>query len=70
MKRQQKSRRPNRKAVLFAVWLPRNDKQKLQQISEKTGVDQSKLARHALGLLFEAYSSDKLQMGFREFSRL
>jgi hypothetical protein len=69
MRKKQKPRRPTRKTVLFAVWLPRNEKQKLEQISEKTGVDQSKLARHALGLLFDAHSRGQLALGFPESAR-
>lgn len=65
-----KARQPTRKTVLLNVWLPRDEKQKLEHLSEKTGVDQSKLTRHALGMLFDAYSRDKLQLGLPDFPRL
>ena len=64
MKKKQKSRRSGK--VMFNVWLPLDEKQKLEQISEKTGVDQSKLARRALGLLCEAYNRGQLELGFPE----
>jgi hypothetical protein len=54
---------------MFNVWLPQNEKQKLEQISEKTGIDQSKLARRALGMLYEAYNRGQLELGFPETSQ-
>jgi hypothetical protein len=65
MKKKQKARsaRAGNK-VLFGVWLPRDEKERLEQISSKTGIDQSKLARRALGLLFEAYNRGQLELGF------
>jgi hypothetical protein len=67
MKKKQKPRRSARKnTILFGVWLPRDEKQRLRQISIKTGIDQSKLARRALGLLFEAYNRGQLELGFPE----
>jgi Ribbon-helix-helix domain len=64
MKKKQKPRKSPRKTILFGVWLPRDEKQRLEQISAKTGIDQSKLTRRALGLLFEAYNRGQLELGF------
>jgi ribbon-helix-helix protein len=66
MKNKQKPRRAARKTVLFAFWLPPEEKQKLEQLSTKTGIDQSKLARRGLGMLFEAYNRGQLELGFPE----
>jgi hypothetical protein len=59
-----KVRRPTRKTVLFNVWLQRDERQRLEQLSVKTGVDQSKLVRRALGLLFDAFNRGQLELGF------
>lgn len=57
-------RSKSRKTVLFSVWLPRDEKYRLQEISRKTGIDQSKLTRKALGLLYDAYNRGQLELGF------
>jgi len=62
MKKKRKSRRTGK--VMFNVWLPRDEKQRLAQISAKTGIDQSKLARRAFGMLYEAYNRGQLELGF------
>jgi hypothetical protein len=65
MKKKQKARTARAaNKVLFGVWLPRDEKERLERISSKTGIDQSKLARRALGLLFEAYNRGQLELGF------
>jgi hypothetical protein len=65
MKKKQKSRTARAaNKVLFGVWLPRNEKEKLEWISEKTGIDQSKLARRAFEMLFDAYNRGQLELGF------
>jgi hypothetical protein len=66
MKRKQKSQRTSRKTVLFGFWLPPNEKHKLERLAAKTGVDQSKLVRRGLRLLFEAYNRGQLELGFPE----
>ena len=66
MKKSKKPRKPARKTVLFGVWLQRDEKQRLEQLSNKTGIDQSKLARRAFVLLFEAYNRGQLELGFPE----
>jgi hypothetical protein len=66
MKKKRKPRRSARKTVLFGFWLPSEEKQKLEQLSAKTGIDQSKLARRGLGMLFEAYNRGQLELGFPE----
>jgi hypothetical protein len=66
MKKKHKPRRSARKAKLFVFWLPPEEKQKLERLSAKTGVDQSKLARRGLGMLFEAYNRGQLELGFPE----
>ena len=66
MKKHRKPKRPARRTVLFTVWLPRDEKERLEQISLKTGLDQSKLARKALALLYEAYNRGQLELGFPE----
>ena len=69
MKKKAKTRRSGRKTVLFGFWLPPEEKQKLEQLSAKTGIDQSKLARRGLGMLFEAYNRGQLELGFPENPR-
>jgi hypothetical protein len=65
MKKKQKSRTVRAaNKMLFSVWLPRDEKERLEQISSKTGIDQSKLARRAFKLLFEAYNRGQLELGF------
>lgn len=65
MKKKQKARTARAaNKVLFGVWLPRDEKERLEQISSKTGIAQSRLARRALGLLFEAYNRGQLELGF------
>jgi hypothetical protein len=66
MKKKQKPRRLARKTVLFGFWLPPDEKQKLVRLSAKTGIDQSKLARRGLEMLFEAYNRGQLELGFPE----
>jgi Ribbon-helix-helix domain len=65
-----KSRKPKahrslrRKSVLFGVWLSPEEKRKLQQLASRTGVDQSKLVRRGLQLLFDAFNRGQLELGF------
>lgn len=49
---------------MFTLWLPPEQKRKLENLAAKTGVNQSKLARRALGLLFEAFNRGQLELGF------
>jgi Ribbon-helix-helix domain len=64
LKRQKTRRAFRRKAELFTLWLPPEQKRKLEHLAAKTGVDQSKLARRALGLLFDAFNRGQLELGF------
>ena len=64
--KRQKPHRQKRKTVLFGVWLQPAEKQKLEQLSAKTGLDQSKLVRRALVLLFDAFNRGQLELGFPE----
>lgn len=38
----------------------------MKQLSEKTGVDQTKLIRRGLALLFEMFNRGQLELGFPE----
>jgi hypothetical protein len=67
--KKQKPRRSTRKTVLFNVWLQPEERQRLEQLSVRTGVDQSKLVRRALGLLFDAFNSGQLELGFPDAIR-
>lgn len=64
-----KSRRTTRKTVLFNVWLQPFEREKLERLSAKTGVDQSKLVRRAIGLLFDAFNRGQIELGFPEAIR-
>ena len=66
----QKSRRSlRRKTVLFTLWLPPEQKRRLEHLAAKTGLNQSKLARRALGLLFDAFNRGQLELGFPDIMR-
>jgi hypothetical protein len=67
--KKQKSRRATRKTVLFNVWLQPLERERLERLSAKTGVDQSKLVRRAIGLLFDAFNSGQIELGFPEAIR-
>jgi len=71
MKRKgQKTRRSSRrKTELFTLWLPPEQKRRLKDLAARTGVDQSKLARRALGLLFDAFNRGQLELGFPDVVR-
>ena len=64
--RRQKSRRPARKGKPFSLWLQPVEKENLKQLSDKTGVDQTKLVRRGLALLFDAFNRGQLELGFPE----
>ena len=64
--RRQNSRRPARKGKPFSLWLQPLEKQSLKQLSDKTGVDQTKLIRRGLALLFDAVNRGQLELGFPE----
>ena len=66
MKSQKRKARRPRKTVLLNVWLPPDQKQALRQLADRTGLDQSKLVRRALGLLFNAFKHGQLELGFPE----
>lgn len=68
-KRQKPRRAYRRKTELFTLWLPAEQKRKLEHLAAKTGVDQSKLARRALVLLFEAFNRGQLELGFPDAMR-
>ena len=60
-----KPHRPSRrKTVLFGVWLSPEEKRRLLELAAQTGVDQSKLVRRGLRLLFEAFNRGQLELGF------
>jgi hypothetical protein len=64
--RKSKFRRPARRGKPFSLWLQPIEKQTLKQLSEKTGVDQTKLIRRGLALLFETFNRGQLELGFPE----
>jgi hypothetical protein len=64
MKSKKKSRRPGRKGKPFSLWLQPLEKENLKQLSDKTGVDQTKLIRRGLALLFDAANRGQLELGF------
>jgi Ribbon-helix-helix domain len=64
-----KSRQPARKGKPFSLWLQPIEKQTLKQLSDKTGVDQTKLIRRGLALLFEKFNRGQLELGFPESIR-
>jgi len=65
----QKSRRPVRKGKPFSLWLQPFEKETLKKLSDKTGVDQTKLVRRGLALLFEAVNRGQLELGFPDIAR-
>jgi hypothetical protein len=73
--RRMKNRKPKahrslrRKGVLFGVWLSPEEKRKLLQLASRTGVDQSKLVRRGLQLLFDAFNRGQLELGFPDAMR-
>ena len=68
-KRQKSRRAGRRKTELFTVWLPPELKRRLERLAARTGVDQSKLSRRALELLFEAFNRGQLELGFPDAIR-
>jgi len=68
-KKQKTRRSSRRKTKLFTLWLPPEQKRRLEHLAETTGVDQSKLARRALVLLFEAFNRGQLELGFPDAMR-
>ena len=66
MARRQKARRPSRKGKAFSLWLQPLEKENLKQLSDKTGVDQTKLIRRGIALLFDAFNRGQLELGFPE----
>jgi len=67
--KKRKSRRQVRKTILFNLWLQPIEKQKLEQLSATTGLDQSKLVRRGLAMLFDAFNRGQLELGFPETVR-
>jgi hypothetical protein len=67
--KKQKSHRPVRKGKPFSLWLQPLEKENLKQLSDKTGVDQTKLIRRGLVLLFDAVNRGQLQLGFPDTAR-
>jgi hypothetical protein len=63
-KKKQKTRRPIRKGKPFSLWLQPLEKASLKQLSDKTGVDQTKLIRRGLAFLFDAFNRGQLELGF------
>jgi Ribbon-helix-helix domain len=64
--RKSKTRRPARRGKPFSLWLQPNEKETLARLSEKTGVDQTKLIRRGLALLFDTFNRGQLELGFPE----
>jgi hypothetical protein len=64
--KKQKSRRPARKGKPFSLWLRPLEKENLKRLSDETGVDQTKLIRRGLALLFDAFHRGQLELGFPE----
>jgi len=67
--KRQKARRPTRKGKAFSLWLQPREKESLKQLSDKTGVDQTKLIRRGIALLFDAFNRGQLELGFPETVR-
>jgi hypothetical protein len=67
--KRQKTRRPARKGKPFSLWLQPLERQNLKRLSDKTGVDQTKLIRRGLALLFEAVNRGQLELGFPDTVR-
>jgi ribbon-helix-helix protein len=67
--KKQKPRRPARRGKPFSLWLQPLEKQSLKQLSDKTGVDQTKLIRRGLALLFDAVNRGQLELGFPDTVR-
>jgi hypothetical protein len=65
----QRSRRPGRKGKAFSLYLQPLEKENLKHLSDKTGVDQTKLIRRGLALLFDAVSRGQLELGFPDAPR-
>jgi hypothetical protein len=63
-----KSRRPRRKGKGFSLYLQPLEKENLKQLSDKTGVDQTKLIRRGLALLFDAVNRGQLELGFPDMA--
>ena len=62
--RKSRSRRPARKGKPFSLWLQPLEKENLKHLSDKTGVDQTKLIRRGIALLFDAFNRGQLELGF------
>ena len=69
MARRRKARRPARNGKAFSLWLQPLEKENLKQLSDKTGVDQTKLIRRGIALLFDAFNRGQLELGFPETTR-
>jgi Ribbon-helix-helix domain len=67
--KRRKARRPARKGKAFSLWLQPLEKETLKQLSDKTGVDQTKLVRRGIALLFDAFNRGQLELGFPETIR-
>ena len=66
-KRITRKRKPN--TVLFAIRFQPEEKQRLEQLAEKTGLDQAKLVRRGLALVYEAFNRGQLELGFPQDMR-
>jgi len=64
MLKKRRSRRPARKGKPLTVWLPGTEKEDLERLAAKTGLNQTKLVRRALALLFDAFNRGQLELGF------
>lgn len=62
--KKQKSHRPARRGSPFSLWLLPLEKENLKRLSDKTGVDQTKLIRKGLALLFDAVNRGQMELGF------
>jgi hypothetical protein len=67
--RGRKSRQPARRGRPLSLWLPTAEKESLERLSLKTGIDQTKLVRRGLALLFDAINRGQLELGFPELDR-
>lgn len=67
--RKPKSRQPARRGKPFSLWLQPGERETLKRLSEKTGVDQTKLIRRGLALLFDTFNRGQLELGFPESVR-
>jgi len=56
--------RPRRRGRLLNVWVPFEQKDRLNQLAKKTHVNQSEIVRKALDMFFDQFDHGQLTLGF------